>query len=99
MNIAENHLEHIVEVRQGSLEAMRGQAPFGMALVNIVAEVVAELTPAIVPLLAPGGLFVGAGILEAKERLVRRAFQDQGLAVVGRRQEGDWVGLIGKRGC
>ncbi len=98
-NIAANHLEHVVEVRQGSLEAAQGGGPFGMALVNIVAEVVAELTPAMVPLLGPGALLVGAGIMGAKEAMVRRAFQEQGLAAVGRWQEGDWVALMGRKGC
>ena len=98
-NIAANHLEYIVEVRQGSLEAMQGGGPFGMALVNILAEVVAELIPLVTPLLVPGGLLVGAGIMGAKEGLVRRAFQDQGMAVVDRWQEGEWVALMGRRGC
>jgi ribosomal protein L11 methyltransferase len=96
-NVAANGVENIVEVRLGSAEIALGRGPFGMALVNILAEAVAELTPSIVPLLKPGGLLVGAGIIEAKGRLVRRAFQEQKLALVGRCQEGDWVTLVGRR--
>ena len=96
-NVVANQLEHICEVRQGSVEAAQGESPFGMALVNILAETVAELTSGIVSLLEPGGLLVGAGIIEAKEALVRRAFHEQRLALVGRCQEGDWVTLLGRK--
>jgi ribosomal protein L11 methyltransferase len=71
--------------------------PFQVIVVNILAEVIAALTPAIVAHLAPDGIVAAAGIIQEREELVLAAWQRCGLRVLQRRQEGDWVGLIGNR--
>lgn len=71
--------------------------PFDLIAINILAEVIAELTPALVAHLAGGGRVVAAGIIQEREALVKGAWSEAGLEVVQRCQDGDWVSLIGAR--
>lgn len=96
-NIAANALEALIQARQGSVEVAQEAGPFGMALANILAEVVIDLSPQLARLLSPGGLLIGGGILKEKEAQVAEAFQGQGLRAVARWQEGDWIALAGRK--
>jgi ribosomal protein L11 methyltransferase len=71
--------------------------PFQVIVVNILAEVIAELSPAIAVHLREDGVVVAAGIIQEREGLVQSAWEKCGLRVLKRTQEGDWVGLIGAK--
>jgi ribosomal protein L11 methyltransferase len=91
-----------IDVRQGSVPAgMAGQ--FQVIVANILAEVLVGLfegrydnVPLAEPL-APGGYLILAGIIEEKEDMVAVAAVQQGLRMVNRRHETDWVALTVQR--
>jgi ribosomal protein L11 methyltransferase len=66
---------------------------FDLIAVNILAPVIAGMAAALAARLAPGGCVVAAGLIDSQERDVVAAFRAQGLRVVSRSQEKDWVCL------
>jgi ribosomal protein L11 methyltransferase len=66
---------------------------FDVVLANVTARVNAALAPAFVPLLAPRGRLVASGIIEDAAHLVDEAFDEVGLKIVDRQQEGDWLAI------
>ncbi len=71
--------------------------PFAIIVVNILAETVAALTPAIVAHLSDDGQAIASGIIVEHEGLATAAWAKAGLHLVQRHQEGDWVALIGAK--
>ena len=69
--------------------------PFDVMAINILAEVIAGLSPALAAHLADRGRIVAAGIIQERKEIVISAWSDVGLRVVERNQEGDWVSLVG----
>jgi ribosomal protein L11 methyltransferase len=67
-------------------------------LVNILAPVIVAMAPALAARLAPAGRIVAAGLIESQERSVVDALQANGLQVIERTQEQDWVCLVARRG-
>jgi ribosomal protein L11 methyltransferase len=88
-----------VRVEEGSIERLTpGTASFGLMLVNIMADVIIALVgQGLLSHLAPGGWFVGAGILESQIGDVQAALSEQGLHRIQIYQEKDWVALVGRR--
>jgi len=66
---------------------------FDVVLANIVAAVLKKIAPDLAAHLAPSGRLVVAGIIATEEDETVSAFAAQGLRVVARDQEGDWVSL------
>ena len=79
-------------------EVMR-HAPGGYKVVaaNIIAEILADLTPFVPDFLAPGGYFITSGILREKEMLVRSAMEKAGLTVLKTTYQGDWCGVMAQK--
>ena len=103
-NAALNHVTEQITVELGSLAeakaaAMAGRpAGFDLIIVNILARVIIGLCEAgLGRVVRSGGLAIFAGLIDAQEYGVREALQAQGLAVIDRLQEKDWVCLIAKR--
>ena len=101
-NARRNRVEDRIHVHQGSVaEILAGETPLGKAPVvvaNIFAEVLAELLDqGLARLVTSPGYLVLSGILEEREDLVRRAAARQGLTLVDRAQEGEWVCLQYRR--
>jgi ribosomal protein L11 methyltransferase len=71
---------------------------FDLVLVNILAPVIVAMAPALAARLAPAGRIVAAGLIESQERSVVDALQANGLQVIERTQEQDWVCLVARRG-
>lgn len=65
---------------------------------NLVAGLLVRFAGGIARALRPGGLVIGSGIVNTRLDEVVRAFAAVGLAMVGRRDEGDWVTLLAARG-
>jgi ribosomal protein L11 methyltransferase len=98
-NVAANEIEHIVRVEPGSWPILEphGQA-FDILLVNILAETIVELlSERLTHCLKEAGLIVAAGIIESRETMVVEALAAQGMDIIERLREGDWVALVGKR--
>ena len=68
---------------------------FDLIVMNILAEVIAGSAKELARCLAPDGTFILAGIIQAREALVREALAEAGLDVRRRLVQKDWVALIG----
>lgn len=81
----------------GSLELLE-DGQFDLVVVNILAPVIAGMAPALAERLGYGANLVAAGLIESQEGDIQQAFEGQGLQVVDRAQEKDWVALVAQRG-
>jgi ribosomal protein L11 methyltransferase len=66
-------------------------------LANILAETIVDLAPALAANLAAGGALIASGIIRERIALVIDSLGDQGLRVVERREDGEWVALKAQR--
>jgi len=88
-----------VEVHTGTLESLWPRIPESqLIVVNILAQIVIELTPRLAQKLLPGGYLISSGILAEQANDVEATMRGAGLAVVERRAEGDWVAFISRLG-
>ncbi|TEU15582.1 MAG: 50S ribosomal protein L11 methyltransferase [Anaerolineales bacterium] len=98
-NVAANKVGHIVSVEPGSWPALEPHdQTFDIVLVNILAETIVELLgEGLIRCLKESGLIVVSGIIESQEAMVVKALGVQGVDVVERLQEKDWVALVGSK--
>jgi ribosomal protein L11 methyltransferase len=71
---------------------------FDLVLVNILAPVIIALAPALATRIESGGRLIAAGLIEHQEDKVVDALHDEGLQVLARTQEQDWVCLVVQKG-
>ncbi|HBY93551.1 MAG: 50S ribosomal protein L11 methyltransferase [Ardenticatenaceae bacterium] len=90
-NAALNELSGRIETAVGSVERFAG--PFDLILINILAEVIAQLLPEAAARLAAGGTIILSGIIDVRAPIVQAALEACGLVVVERETIKDWVGL------
>jgi ribosomal protein L11 methyltransferase len=76
---------------------IRSRAPFDLVVANILAEPLRRLAPDVVPLLAPGGMLVLAGILTTQSSRVIAAYRAQGARLVRARNREGWTTLVLRR--
>ena len=91
-NAARNGLDRRVHVRAGTLPdipARRHQ----LILANLVAIVLVDLAPRLATHLAPAGVLLASGIIDARADEVIGAMRAAGLSPVSRRDDGEWVSL------
>lgn len=74
---------------EGGIETISGQAD--VLVVNILAEVVAEIAPDIAARVRPGGDIIASGIIRERQGLVEQAFEAAGLAVLRVEYQGEWT--------
>ena len=98
-NVAANKVEHVVSVEPGSWPTLEPYPQaFDIVLVNILAETIVELlNEGLVYCLREAGLIVVSGLIESREAMVMEALGAQGVDIVERLQEKDWVALVGNR--
>jgi ribosomal protein L11 methyltransferase len=98
-NAIANGVDRIVEVRSGSLEeAARHDATYDLIVVNILAKIIIQLCEEqLGRVVRSGGLAIFAGLIDTQESGVRAALDSQGLAVIDRLQDKDWVCLIAQK--
>lgn len=75
-----------------------GNTCYDIVVANILADVLVPLTPVAVKCLAPGGVYITSGIIEAKEETVRRAVEAAGLTVLEVNRLGEWVSVTAVKG-
>ncbi len=96
-NAALNHVTAQIAVEPGSL-AEAAQHVYDLIIVNILARVIIGLCDdGLGRVVRSGGLAIFAGLIDTQEYGVREALQLQGLAVIDRLQEKDWVCLIARK--
>jgi ribosomal protein L11 methyltransferase len=105
-NVLANGVAAIVKVEQGTLASptprMVGRKPFvgaprpkwDLVVCNIVAQVLIGLAEALATALEAGGLLITSGIINERADDVAAGFATQGLQILDRRVEGDWIALI-----
>ena len=81
----------VVRARVRSLPS--GEPSFDVVLANLIASLLVTLAEALRDELRPGGLLLASGIFVDRETDVRAAFEEVGLAVTARSEEGEWVAL------
>ncbi len=96
-NATVNRLSDKITVVLGILdeaEAARMAGQYDMALVNIIAHVIGGMAPQLAQVLAPGGLLIASGIIEARRSDAEPALLAAGLELIDQAMIGDWIVLI-----
>ncbi|MBE6793084.1 MAG: 50S ribosomal protein L11 methyltransferase [Ruminococcaceae bacterium] len=70
---------------------------YDIVVANIVADAIIALSPAVVPLLKTGGVYIVSGIIDTREQDVLPALAAAGFTVTARRAHGGWVCLTCQR--
>jgi ribosomal protein L11 methyltransferase len=96
-NVAINHAADIVRVERGTLDADKHCNLFDLLCINILAEVICDLAPALASALRSGGSVIASGILDYKADDVVDALNAVGIEIVEKMQEEDWVALVGQK--
>ena len=93
-NVKSNGVQNTVTIELGSLD--KATEKFELLLVNILAKVIIELAgQGLMDRVLPTGLMIVAGIIEEQEAEVTAALRKHRVEIVERRQEKDWVTLVG----
>lgn len=85
----------VVIRRADSPLAFDGQADLVVA--NIIAKVLIDMAGELSVKMKPGATLVASGIVTERADDVGKAFEAEGLRVVEKRTDGDWVALIARR--
>ncbi len=83
-------------IEQGSLLDLPGSPQVVVA--NIVAHVIGPMLPDIQRVLAPGGFFIAAGVIEDRDVEILSLAERAGLRLLRRVQQGEWMGYLFQRG-
>ena len=96
-NAVMNHVAAQITVGLGSL-AEAAQQTYDLIIVNILARVIIGLCEdGLGRVVRSGGLAIFAGLIDTQEYGVREALHTQGLTVIERVQDKDWVCLIARK--
>jgi ribosomal protein L11 methyltransferase len=99
-NVAMNDLEDRIKVVLGVLdqaEAERMAGQYNLVLANIIAQVIGSIAPLLTQVLAPQGLLVVSGIIEARRRDAEGPLLESGLKLVEEVKIDDWLALVYER--
>lgn len=88
-------LGNIIDDRE--IQDRVGYEQYDMVTANILAEVLAPLSPVVARHLKRGGIYITSGIIEEKETMVTDAVKAAGFEVVEVTHQGDWVSLTARR--
>ena len=78
---------------------VREEAGSGYDLVcaNIIAEILADITPHVPACLKKGGYYITSGILITHAQIVRDAISKAGLTVVEEMEQGEWESIVARK--
>jgi ribosomal protein L11 methyltransferase len=94
-NAARNGVGDRIRTYVGDVSTIAGEAEVVVA--NILAEVIAPIAPDLASRTRPGGTVLASGIIQAREGLVRDAFEAAGLVVSKVERQGEWVLVVATR--
>jgi ribosomal protein L11 methyltransferase len=92
-NSVTNHVNHRLEIRLGSLEAVDRES-FDLILANINRMVLLNLLLRMRHLLNPEGGIILSGILETERPVLEKAIEDSGYSILRFQQIGEWIGFF-----
>lgn len=90
-NVAQAGLSDAVTVSERSLPLPDPAPPYDIVVANITAQTLIALAPHLRTVVAPHRRLLACGIIETKADEVLAAFDTAGLALLNRREAGDWV--------
>jgi ribosomal protein L11 methyltransferase len=94
-NVALNQLESLIQVQVGTVPISRFQSPISdLVVANILAETIVELAPALAASLSPASILVASGIILDRAQVVLASLHRNGLSLIERRADGEWVALV-----
>ena len=67
---------------------------YDVVAANIIAEILADITPAVPQRLKKGGIYITSGILTTHADIVRKAMADAGLCIIEENILGEWESII-----
>lgn len=94
-NAALNGVDGRFIAKAGNLSD-KASGTYDIITANIVANAIISLSPAVKPLLAPGGLFIASGIIDEREQEVAAAIEAAGLKVEEIRRKNGWVCILAR---
>ena len=95
-NISHNGLTEKITVRYGDLtEGVEYRAEIIVA--NLMADLVARLSPAAAAHLAAGGWYITSGILDIRGEAVSRAIRAAGFDIVKILRDGEWRAVVARK--
>jgi len=74
-----------------------GYGKYDIVAANILADVLIPLTPVIIGHLKPGGIYITSGIIDVKEKVVAKAYEEAGFEVLEVNHQGEWVSVTGRK--
>lgn len=96
-NAALNGLGEHITVTLGTLDAAQAErlaGRFDMALANILAHIIGGMAAQLAQVLAPGGLLIASGIIEARRQEAEQPLLAAGLELVEVANIEDWLALV-----
>jgi ribosomal protein L11 methyltransferase len=96
-NVEMSNVADMVKVSKGSVTTDEPSVNADIIAANILAEIIAELAPALTHHLKPEGLLVASGILADKRHLVAEAMPPVGLELIEEQQEDDWLVMVARK--
>jgi ribosomal protein L11 methyltransferase len=94
-NAERNQVDHRLEVIHGNLlDQVHGQ--FDIAVANIIADVILDLTKSIRSFLKPNGLFIASGIILDRLQDVIEGMEASGLELIEKKTKGEWAVVVCK---
>ncbi len=80
-----------------SVQDQAGYEKYDIVTANILADVLVPMTPAVVPAMKKGALYITSGILEDQAYKVLDACRAAGLEVIEQTQQGEWVSITARK--
>lgn len=74
-----------------------GYEKYDIVTANILADILVPMTPAVVPAMKKGCLYITSGILEDQAYKVLDACKAAGLEIVEQTQQGEWVSITARK--
>ena len=91
-NVERNGLGELIDLRVGSLP-LSEPAEFHLVVANLIASVLVDLAQPLAASVLSGGRLLAGGVFQDREEEVSAALVATGLRAVGRRSDGEWLGL------
>jgi ribosomal protein L11 methyltransferase len=97
-NVALNRVEDVVQVEVGTVQISNLQSlSSNLIVANILAETIMELAPALAAHLLPEGALIASGIIADRAEAVADCLRKNGVPLLERRDDGEWVALVARR--
>ncbi|WP_230398218.1 50S ribosomal protein L11 methyltransferase [Novisyntrophococcus fermenticellae] len=79
------------------VQAQVDHEKYDIVTANILADVLVPLTPVVVHYMKPGAVYITSGILDVKEKEVKKTVEAAGLTVIEITHQGEWVSITAQK--